>query len=318
MRKGLKFIIYFLLITVAADFLLSAILGKLDTWNRYGMSGGNINYYLDQSPPELLVMGSSRAHHYVIPDSLGTSAFNLSHNGMGIGFQTCLIDVLEQKAQLPSKYLLLEIAPEEFVADEQMLLYDVQFLNRYYRSNEYVRSQINRIGKYEFIKYFFRSFPLNGKLPSLINNSIKTLREGASLSHNGYSAALPTPNDSLRTMITSERKKKRDAKFDKNMVFNREKSHGVDFLNHTAATCKRNGIMLILFTTPYYAQSERFNFQNDLEAYFAENGLKYIDFSGAPLPELRDPWLWADNSHINHNGAQIFSQMLVKRFQQIK
>ena len=175
-------------------------------------------------------MGSSRAHHYVIPDSLSSSAFNLSHNGMGIGFQACLVDVISQSDALPNKYLLLEIEPEEFVIDEKPLLFDVQFMNRYYRRNKYVRSQINRINNYEFLKYTFRSFPLNGNIPSLAKNTIKSIRKNPT--HKGYSPAWQSANDSTRTMITAARRRRKDYSFERNQRLDRVYSNGLQYLRH--------------------------------------------------------------------------------------
>ncbi|NNF02473.1 MAG: hypothetical protein HKN22_07290 [Bacteroidia bacterium] len=313
MNKALKFFLYFVLITIILDMFSAVVLNYFDSKNRYGMSGGNINYYIENPSPDILIMGSSRAHHYVIPDSLSDSAFNLSHNGMGIGYQACLIDVLKQEEALPNKYLFLEIEPEEFVVDEKPLLYDIQFINRYYRQNEYVRSQINRISKYEFLKYLFRSFPLNGKIPSLAKNTIKTMR-GDFSTYDGYSPAWPSKDDSLRTVITAARRSKKDKTYEREQRLDRENSEGLKYLNHIVKICKEKNLELILFTTPYYAENEYFKHQDDLKQYCGEIGVTYFDFTTAVVHELTDPWLWVDNSHINHKGAQIFSGLLAKDF----
>ena len=93
-------------------------------------------------------MGSSRAHQDLIPDSIGQSGFNLSHNGMTIAFQASLADILAAKVALPRKYLILQVEPGELIADVKNLRKDVQFLRYYYYDNAFVRNEINEISRF--------------------------------------------------------------------------------------------------------------------------------------------------------------------------
>ena len=52
MNKALKFSIYVFIVTIILDLSMAAVLGYLDDKNRYGMSGGNINYYLECPTPD--------------------------------------------------------------------------------------------------------------------------------------------------------------------------------------------------------------------------------------------------------------------------
>ncbi|MTI29524.1 hypothetical protein, partial [Xanthovirga aplysinae] len=192
LSKLIRFTLFLFLFVGIGSILMVIGFDYLYQKNQYGMSGGNINYYLQNvEKPEYLIMGSSRAHHTLIPDSISVSTFNLSHNGMSLGFHTALLDVLEKENHLPRSGLILQIEPEEFFRSNSQMGKDVQFLKYYYKKNDFIRNRIGEIGRFESLKYFLDLHSFNGNVLSLVKNYLMTLKNGIP-DNNGFVPITPT------------------------------------------------------------------------------------------------------------------------------
>ena len=85
----------------------------------------------------------------------------------------------------------------------------------------------------------------------------------------------------------------------------------LDYLLKIVELCQEKNIKLVLFRSPMY-NSEKYGskilLMNCYDNYFS--GIKYLDFSDFVLPENG----YYDISHLNHKGAEIFSQYLENNY----
>ena len=77
------------------------------------------------------------------------------------------------------------------------------------------------------------------------------------------------------------------------------------WINKTIDICKNNNIQLILFTSPYFQNTNFQNFEN-----FNKYNLVYFNLSSS----LNQEQFFSDNEHLNLNGAKIFTNIISKEF----
>lgn len=268
------------------------------------MSGGTINYYLSKEEPHLLILGSSRAHHHVNPDSLPVPSFNLSHNGMRFEYQIGLADYLSQKNHLPKKMLLIQVEPEELMEEISIEGNDFQFLGMFYDESPFIKNQIDQMSSFEWIKYSFSSYKFNGRVPSIINNWLKTIKTPYR-KDNGFYGHEPTKSDSANTSTFL----KVEFDFDK-FRFTRNSKSG-QYLDHLIELCASDNLSLVFFTSPYFKPQKRSGRgYKELVNYLTQNEVKYFDFAANRPHYYDNPWIWKDYAHLNALGAQEFSKLL--------
>lgn len=316
-RKLALFFFLFAAAVIVIDIATGLLFNKLYRLNLYGMSGGTVNYYLSHKQPDVLIMGSSRAHHNLIPDSVGNSCFNLSHNGMSVAFQAGLIDALAQQNALPKQYLILQLEPEELMTDAMKLNKDIQYLKYYYHDNDFVRDEINAIGRYEYAKYYFRSYKFNGTFFSVIKNAIYTKRNPPGII-NGFEGRPQTERDSFLTLVSLKSYLEQTPQPLPLFEINR-KNNGLFYLSHIIRLCKAKNIQLVVFTSPCYGTDTRVTtYITNFTAWLKQNNIPYLDYTHTELPSLKDPHLWTDFVHLNIEGAKIFSHIFKDDFEKLK
>ena len=300
-------------IVLLSDFVISIGLEKLYEINQYGESGGVINYYLQgEETPELLIMGSSRSHRHVVPDSFACSTFNLSHHGMRIPFNAALINILAQEKKLPKVLLLhIEMGSFAFYEGQDIAKNDVQNLRYFYTKNDKVKEYINGLSGSEQFKYLFRSYRFNGRIPSLIKNVIKTKRSKPH--HDGFEPLYPTKQDSAR--IELQIKLQAEIKRPDAPIFISKKA--VSFLNDVIKTCKEENIRLVLFNSPrFLPPNEGQIMASDyLTNLCSEKQIEFLNFDTVEILALKKRKYWRDFEHMNINGASIFTSYLKQQIE---
>jgi hypothetical protein len=306
--KTIGIILIILLSSFITDRAVSFLLGKMYEMNRYGQSGGNLNYYLSESKKQafdFLILGNSRAHHNLNPDSLSGRGFNLSHNGMNISFQIALLNVLASNHALPTKKVILQVEPTDFLYwnDTTKLYADAQHLKYYYYNNELVRKYINAISSTEFLKYYFHSYRFNGQLPSLMKNLLLTFSQPQT--GTGFYGR---PHHNFQDEIIRKQAEGLKNEGDNALTSNDTCIQALDLLFLAKTICDKHQIELELFTSPYFYSPMLFEqYSMRISNWSNENGVEYYNFIVERSQKLDDLKCWIDNYHLSTKGAAIFS-----------
>jgi hypothetical protein len=295
------------------------ILDSIQSKNMYGQSGGTINYYVKSAKKEkfdLLILGNSRAHHNLNPDSLVEKGFNLSHNGMSLVFQAGLLHYLEAQKALPKKYVLLHVEPSEFreAKDENSIYLDAQHLKGFYSRDSLIREYINRISSTERYKYLFKLYQYNGKIPSLIKNLMHSIK--AERNDNGYYGI---KHETYQIDIL---RKKQQYIINENEKFVAHKQINkpmISVLDELLKVTKRNNIELVLFTSPYFELPKAvLNNSIQIENWSSKNNVEYYNFLRSKNEELHNEKMWRDNAHLSAFGSVVFSKILKDSTQELR
>lgn len=290
--------------------MISRILDVLYAETYTGQSGGKINYLLKNfSNVSVLVIGDSRSAHHVVPENIGAEAYNLSHNGQSLIFHTGLLDQLVRNEKVKIDTILLHIERDEVFSEDATSNQDIQHLKYYYDKNNWIKNEIDKLSRFEFVKYLFSSYKWNGKVLNIIRNRIKSDMD--TIPPGGYVALPQSRRDSINVIWSYNQRTQSESE-----SFSETINGGFDrYLQAVSDLCKEHGIVLVCFTSPIYNPANvAQNSDRILESYFAQKGIPYFDYWNLFHLEsnLQSPWVWHNSQHLNQAGALIFSDIVRK------
>jgi hypothetical protein len=309
----MKQLLVYLLLSVSAVILVDRLLGRsleqLYDAGSEGQNGGDLNRYLKAARPDILVLGSSRAHHHVIPDSLSPTAYNLSHNGMSVAFQAALVAVLSDRNAMPSRTLLLHVDPDDALLDNANG--DVRFLRRFYGSVPYVTVRINELHPLERVAFWSDMYRFNGMVPGLLRTWLMpapTVRND----QRGYVRRADQPQDAERTRFTAHKDSVNATSYAARWNEQHIRERILEPVHYVDSVCRSHGIELILFTSPLYrTTAERAAYNARVHELLGPSP-RWIMPDELALNALDNIDLWRDNVHLRHRGATIFSGALAR------
>ncbi len=292
------------ILLIGLDQALGLLLSRLYLHTTSGKTGGNINGILQQKA-DVLILGSSRARHHVVPaileDSLSVSVFNAGLDGHDFLCAVMLFD-LWTRAHPPPKVILLHVDPVSLLNYQRELERTIIF-SGYFRESDRVRSILVMRGKYEWLKYLSSSYRFNGKVLPIIKNLIMS----PDPTSHGYVGLKGSPQSGVRQAVDLTR-------ITTDEYANPFWDLKLSYLAELARYSKANGTRLILFHSPYPQEdlSTVAEWSRRLAALQSSyEGVEFLDLA-ARAHEIfvgRADLFW-DKSHLNSKGAEIFSTLL--------
>lgn len=246
-----------------------------------------IYYSLFKKNADVLILGSSTAnHHYnskMMEDSLGMSVYNSGLDGRDLIY----FDVVLQSAikrQKP-KYVILDIGDVHLNGNWINRIGDTKL---YYGKNDAVTHYYDEETDWQQqLKLVSSTYRYNKTLSYLIRVGLdkpNTL--------NGYAPL--TGNRS-----TFDRTVTKDFKADATELMH---------LNHIVSLCEDNGIKLILVQSPQ--SNDNVTFDNWLEEFATEHQTVLLQENKNEY-YFNNPSLFYDGSHLNSEGANVFTERIV-------
>lgn len=297
-----RFLIIAVLV-IGLDQTIGFLLHRSYLHTTSGERGGVINGALKQNP-QVLVLGSSRAKHHVMPAILGArlsaSVFNAGIDGHDFLYAIMLLD-LWTRSHAPPKVILLHIDPYSLSYSKHELD-RVNVFSGYFGESERIRNIILMRGKYEWLKYLSSSYRFNGKVLPIIKNVVKgsddTLDGYVPLEGSLESGAIPFLHPSKHANEYSD------------PLWDLKLSYLIDIARY----CKANGTRFILFHSPRFQEDPTAlaEWWKRLAAMqLSEAGVEFLDLAEQSQYLVTDRSdLFKDRTHLNVRGAEIFSRLL--------
>ena len=275
--KILGIIISTLITAVAIDKMIDIIFIHYHQRSKPDLKNQNAN---------IIFFGSSRCVHNVIPrlfDSLNsTNSFNMGWAASDPREIYAAVQLYIKFNKVPKKIILqLDLEAENTDVDQLATQSLIKYFNQgsiddYYTADQIVKYKIPLYPSIHYRDYSWREI-----LKSIFKNNQQTQNQGY----------IP---------IFKE--------FQQDNKHNKPPSVPLSFLKKqnpwivkTIELCKKRGIQVTLFTSPYYQvlSSGRFN-------RFKQYNCRYFNLSTS----ISDSCFFSDNSHLNHLGAQLFTKLL--------
>ena len=293
--KFFKKIILVLTILFILDYLIGSLLRHYFQLQNQGI-GYHTTHSVKKTEEDILIFGSSRAQHSIIPkiiqDITGLSCYNVGQAGVGIAYSLGLQQMILQRYQ--PKVIILEVFPVDLLNKDKKNLDVLSYQLPFYKEYPQIQSLIHERGKYEKIKHYSKIYPFNSLFLQIIYNNIFIEENEYS---KGYSPLYKSLKKSKLEVAVYE-----NFKIDDNNLI---------YLNQFIQTCLSNNIKIYLTYGPIYAENgEAINKSNNVIKKFCEdNGIKLFNFSNNSL--FKDnPKYFNDKVHLNNFGAIKYSQML--------
>lgn len=299
MKKFLLFFASWIMLSFSFDFVLARVFDKIYQQTKTGQTGGEINRFISMPNDfPILLMGNSRARYQINPDSFALPTYSLCHAGMGQVFQTGLLRILIQEKKIP-RIVMLHIDLAEYVATDN--LEDIGNLRYYYGKNLYITDQIDKISRFEKVKYIFNFYRYNGRVVSTLKNFIQST--GKLPKTNGYQPLEPILNDSSTFIERQSPTPMPQPRFHYQNL-----RHLQDFI----AECKQNNVKVLCFTSPYFS-SRAFTAvtTRPIDSLLSAQRIPYFNAATHPLPVLEHhARFWQDIDHLNEMGAGYLSHQI--------
>ncbi len=313
MKKLLTKVMIFLSILVLFDQLIGRVLENwyfdLDT----GTSGALINH-LAEINYDVYIMGASAAQHGYVPDiieaEVGMPTYNAGEDATSIFYKYAILQLILKRNK--PKVILWDISDIDYFFDKH---YTKVNLLRPYRKTPHINRLLVDIDFTNSLTNTFRMLPYNQKVAAIIAELLKSPSE-RDLTDRGYIPLHDTVD--LRKYNANDFDKYLSENLITNTVITRTDRRrdllAKQYFNLFIDECRVNGIFLIAFVSPRCpantAIASTTFISEELIAALQKKGVPLHIIIPASYPELNDCNLYKDLSHLNHQGAQVYSRIV--------
>jgi hypothetical protein len=295
-RFLLKLISLFLLVFIL-DFIIGGLLNRF----YFTQESGNLfrtTYSFEHTSEDLLVFGSSTANHdypsEIFQKRLKLSTYNVGRDGTSIFYDYALLQSILKRYS--PKIIILNFDLDEFKKTSES--YDrISSLLPYYRRHPEIRPIVELKSPYEKIKLFSKIYPYNSLFFSILAGNAEFNKKRRQ-DYQGYVPLTKIWGESLHS--TKYKYQELD-------------SNKIKIYKAFIHDCIAARVKLYVVCAPFFVNFE--NRSNSVmvgENIANEYRVKYFDFSGDPSI-LNKPSLFADMSHLNRKGAEIYSNKIIDK-----
>jgi hypothetical protein len=302
MKFKLLKIFIFIVLLIAADKAIGFICGKLYHQSN-DFSIAKLRHTLNSANEDVLILGSSRTEYHFIPsivtDSTGLSVYNCGIGGADLLFSR--IQLNETLKRHRPKYIIVESSPSSFFipnADNNR-----KMLLPFYKKDTLIYNTLTNNNPSEQIKFLSSIYPYNSIIASLLKSVFKSNTD----SLNGF---LPASGIIDTSGLTSA--------LNQSFSTSSLPTEKFNYLGRLIEVCAVNNIKVIVISAPIYLANDNHDrMAGQLKAFCEQyTNLVYFDYSKYEKT-YKQIDLFKDNSHLNYEGAKVFSKAFAGDFKKI-
>jgi len=280
-------------------FIFDSIIGSMLNYFYFSQESGDqfrTTYSIQKTTADIIILGSSRAsHHYnpaIFEKKLNLSVYNAGRDGNFIFYHFAVLNGVLNR--YTPKIVILDLHRAALEEDQES--YDrIATLLPYYKKHPEIRSIIEHKGSYENIKLISNIYPFNSLILAIVIGNLE-LNKRRNADYLGYLPINKIYDGPLKTETISTKSKLDSLK--------------VEIYKSIIYECNKKGVKLIIICSPYFIQ---FSSEDEsllvAEEIAKQNGVKFYNFSDNQI-FLSNKKLFADNAHLNNNGATILSNLV--------
>lgn len=289
-------VVAFLILLVAMDLLFGNILRKAYFSQKYGVLS-RITYAIEGTHAEGLIMGSSRASHHFVTDSLTSinkmPFYNSGKDGQSIFYHYAILKcVLERYTP---KVIVLDLLSDELY--EKTESYDrLSELLPYCRDHAGLDFVTSLRGPFEQFKMKSQIYPFNSLLISIASGN-SSLSKNRFVEQNGY---LPLFGEFKGDLDSPEPEK--IMKIDPNKLA---------IYHSFIKECQSHNIKLYITISPYLKLLPENSSTKMIQEIAEKNKIPFYNYSNDEHFVQHSNFFW-DQGHLNNEGAILFTQLIAK------
>jgi hypothetical protein len=300
-KYGLLHLAAFLFILLVIDIVIGAVLHHYYFTMKSGVQY-RTTYAIEKTTADVLVFGSSRAIHHYKPDAFEDQLKLSFYNAGRDGEESSLFHYAVLKGVLKRytpKIIILDLMNGEL--GKTLYSYDrLASISPYYKTHPEMRPIIEMRSNNEKIKMISGIYPFNSLLMSIISGNLD--KEGKK--NKDVKGYLPVPSTSIITKPIQPVVMSDTYELD---------SIKLNVLRSFIKDCTDAHIRLYIVCSPYYERHIGTDLSiTTIKKMAAAFQVNFFDFSTDNF-FLQHPELFGDPWHLNDNGADIFSKMMVDK-----
>lgn len=279
--------------------LVDFCFGKVMDFALHNAKGGDTynKYYINiLSRDSVIILGSSRANHHYIPDSLssatGVSVYNYGIDGNGSILAYCFLLNRINRGDKPDLVIYDFFAPFDLLENNDRSN-ALNHIKPFYK-NEGIGEVVDDISAHESLKLQLASYRYNSIFIQILSDNI-------SPKHSAYNGFKP-----LKGSISTDFEKKE--RFSGLIDPVKEK-----YFQRILDLCQTNGINIVFVISPYYHNVDVREIDAVIELFRKQTegrATRLLDFRNNP-EFTGNMDLFVDPSHMNADGAKAFTEMLI-------
>ncbi len=306
-RNAYSYFVYKLAVLLLVVVVLDYGIGKALSYWYFKQTSGlqyRTTYSVNSTTASVLIVGSSRAnHHYyptVLEQGLQQSYYNMGRDGSFIFYHYAVLQAVLKRYS--PKIIILDINRNSFVQDADH--YDrLSALLPYYATHPEMRAVIALKSPYERLKLLSHIYPYNSALFTIavgnmaFNKKRKEDQQGYVPLTRLWNATLAIDSSAATYTIDSI----------KIQIYK-------DFISQ----CARGNVKLYVVCSPYFTQYTTTDYSLTIAKQLAATQhVPFLDYSN-DTTFTHNAKLFADVSHLNNEGAKVFSTKLMHNLKQLK
>jgi predicted peroxiredoxin len=288
-----------LLIFILIVFILDLSIGSMLRYFYFKQHNGFLyrtTYTIEETTAELLIFGASKANHQYSPEifekRLNLSYYNAGRDGSSIFYHYAVLKSVLKR--YTPKMIILDISRD---FEKNQGSYDrISMLLPYYKSHPEMRSIIEMKSPYEKFKLISRIYPYNSLLFSITAGNSEFNKERYAVIK-GYVPLLRVWEGKLQTLYEPTNYKLDSVK--------------ISIYESFITDCIKAGVKLYVVSSPDFFKLNYNEKSNIVGEQIANKyNLKFLNYSNDSL-FLNNAKYFADLSHLNDNGAKVFSNLII-------
>jgi hypothetical protein len=306
MLKLVKHIALLLFVIIIADRVIGTVLEHMFYKQKHGDDFITL-YMLDSTRADILILGSSRASHHYVSDSIekytGLKTFNGGRDNMGIHYTEATVKELLKRHR--PRYIIFDIIPYNFIKGNQNseTYFQIQstvllpFANRHpglYTAIGAMKQE--EVWKAKAIK----TYAFNSLMGSIFQNAYTHLGHQQIKGYEPLDGHIDTANYHQQLFAFTP-------------IQNGIDTAAFDVLKSCLDECHRSGVQAVICFSPFYFP---YHHEPQLLTFFNTLCTKYhtllLDHASDTL-FTKHPELFYDELHLNNAGASFFSHRLAEK-----
>lgn len=294
MKKFILKIILFFCIVVVVDLGVGAVGGYLQAHAKGGRTR-TLNDFVMKDKHDVIVFGSSRAHHHYdtpfLSDTLGLDVYNAGYDGNGVVLAYGLLEMILDRYK--PKMIVYDVAPSFDVylhaADNNHRRY-IEYLKPYYKVDE-VGKVIKEVSVMDWYMVHSGMYCYNTSITGKFIENLRNIpmkKKGYDPMFGVYKGNANDIDDGIEVIDPFK------------LMYIRK------FIHLT----KKEGIPLVIVASPSYGRTSSERNQPVFDICAAE-GVECLDYYADSTFMHHKEW-FKDSSHLNSVGARMFSKIIAE------
>lgn len=291
-----------LLIVALVVFVLDFAIGKTLRYFYFKETSDvhfRTTYAIEKTDADILIFGSSRANHHYVPevfeDSLKMSFYNTGRDGNGVFFQLAVLrSVLKRYTP---EIIIFDYAGGFEKGEED---YDrLSSLLPYYRTHNEIRDIVELKSPYERTKLISQIYPFNSQILKIAMGNLEINKKRKS-DNKGYVPLFNVWQGEIDSIDYYG-----NVNLDSVKIFS---------FREFIKLAKRSGVKVFITYSPVFLRINRNQSIEICKEICLSENVPFWDYSRDTI-FLNNKDLFQDIGHLNHNGAMVFSRLVVERIQ---